>query len=127
MFYKNQESYFYCKKSNLSLHNHLNCRIHLYWSTETGSFKYKDCIEGSFFREKDWLRFCKALKISGVVGLPVCLVGRITYDGDHRIEPFIFSEKAIWGNCTVWKKYCRKYLKARNICLCPVSSSSVII
>ena len=96
------------------------------WSTETGAFKYKGCIEISFVREKDRLRFCKALNISGVAGLAVCLVRGITYGGDHRVEPCIFLEKAIWGNRTVWKTYCWKYLKARNMCFCPVSSSSVI-
>ena len=67
------------------------------WSTETVAFKYKDCIERSFFREKDWLRFCKAFKISGVVGLAVCLLRRIIYDGDHRVEPCIFFRKSYLG------------------------------
>jgi len=111
------------QKLGLIIHNHLNSRIRLCWSTETGTFKYKDCIERSFVREKDWLRFCKALKISGVAA---CFVRGITYDEDHRIEPCIFSEKNYLGNSTVWKKYCQKYLKAQNTCLCPVRSSSVI-
>jgi len=50
------------------IHNHLNSRIHFCWSVETGTFKYKDCIKGSFVREKDWLSFGKALQISSVVG-----------------------------------------------------------
>ena len=71
----------------LTLHNHLHSRIHLCMNTETGTFKYKDCIERSFVQEKDRSRCCKALNISGVVGLDVCLVHGITYDGDHRVEP----------------------------------------
>jgi len=112
------------QRLGLITHNLLNSRIHSCWSTEIGTFKYKDCIE--VVREKDWLRFCKELKISGVAGLAACLVRGITYDGYHRAEPFIFLEKAIWGNRTVWKNYCWQYLKVRNVCLCPVSSSSVI-
>jgi len=92
----------------LTIHNHLNSRIHLCSSTERGTFKYKDCIERSFVREKDWLRFCKALKISGVLVLAACLVRGITYEADHRIEPCIFLEKCIWGNRYVWSKYCQK-------------------
>jgi len=43
----------------LAIHNHLNSRIHLWGSIETGTLKYKDCVERSNFREKDWLRFVK--------------------------------------------------------------------
>ena len=110
----------------LIVHNHLNSRIHLCWSTETGTFKYRDCIERSFFREKDWLRFCKALQMYSVFGLAACLVRGITYDDDHRIQRCIYLEKAVWGNRTAWKTYRQKCLKSSNICFCPVSSSSIV-
>jgi len=46
----------------LTIHNHSKSRIHLCWSNETGTLKYNNALERSFFREKDWLRFCEALK-----------------------------------------------------------------
>jgi hypothetical protein len=46
----------------LTFHNHSKWRIHLCWSNETGTPTYKDALERSFFREKDRLRFCEALK-----------------------------------------------------------------
>jgi len=110
----------------LIVHNNLNSRIHLCWSTETGTFKYRDCIERAFFREKDWLRFCKALQISSVFGLAACLIRGITYNDDHRIQRCIYLQKAVWGNRTAWKRYRQKYLKSSNMCFCPVSSSSII-
>jgi len=110
----------------LIVHNHLRSRIHLCWSTETGTFKYRDCIERSFFREKDWLRFCKALQISSVFGLAACLVRVITYDDDHRTQRCIYLETAVWGNRTAWKRYCQNCLKSSNICFCPVIPSSIV-
>lgn len=65
------------------------------WSTETGTFKYKVCVEKSFVQENDWLRFCKTLIISGVAGPAVYLVRGIAYDGNHRIRRCIFLEKAV--------------------------------
>jgi len=79
----------------LIVHNHLNSRILLCWSTETVTFKYRDCKERSFVREEDWLRFCKALQISSVFGLAACLLRGITYDDYHRIQRCIYLEKAI--------------------------------
>jgi len=70
------------QKLGLIIHNHLNYRIYVYWSTETGNLNAKS----------DCMRSCKALKNSGVAALAVCLVRRITYDGDHRIQRSIFSE-----------------------------------
>jgi len=35
----------------LTSHNHLKSRIHLCWSNEADTLKYKDCIERSFIRE----------------------------------------------------------------------------
>jgi len=46
----------------LTIYNHSKSRIYLCWSNETGTPKYKDALEQSFFREKDWLHFCEALK-----------------------------------------------------------------
>jgi extradiol dioxygenase family protein len=66
--------------------------------------------------KKDWLRFCNALKLSGVAGVAACLVRGITYKGDHRIQQCIFY-KAICGNRTVSKKYCREYLKEQHTCI----------
>jgi hypothetical protein len=85
----------------LAIHNHLNSRIHLCWSIETGTLKYKDCIDRSFVRENIWLRFFKTLKISGILGLAACLVRSITYEGEHRIQRCIFLEKVIWGSRNV--------------------------
>jgi len=68
----------------LIVHNHLNSRIHLCWSTETGTFKCR--LHTGIVREKDWLRFCKALQISSVFGLAACLVRGITCDDGHRIQ-----------------------------------------
>ena len=95
------------------------------WSNETGTPKYKDALERSFFREKDWLRFCEALKMTRMSGLAACIVRGIIYE-DHRIERCIFLEKAIWGGRNVWKKHRKKCLNAQIICFCPVSSSSVV-
>ena len=61
------------------MHNHLNSRIHLCWSTETGTHSFRDCIEKVFIEEKEWLCFCKSLKFSGVHGLAACIVSGITY------------------------------------------------
>ena len=69
-------------------------------------------MEISFVRENVWLRSCKALQISGLTGLAPCLIRGITSDRDDRVEPCTIFEKAIWGNRTLRKKYCRKYLKA---------------
>jgi hypothetical protein len=102
------------------IHNDLNSPIYLYWITETGTFKYRLHREVVLSRRR-LAAFCNELNIPGVVGLAVFLVRGITYDADHRIEPCIFLQKATWGNRTVWKNYCRKYLKAGNI-----SSSTVI-
>jgi len=110
----------------LTIHNHLNSRIHLCWSNETGTPKYKNALERSFFREKDWLRFCEALKMTRMIGLAACIVGGIIYEDDHRIQRCIFLEKAIWGSRNVWKNYREKSLNAQSICFCPVSSSSVV-
>jgi len=74
----------------LIIHIRLNSRIHLCCSIEMGTLNYKHFIEKSFVREKDWLRLCNGLKISGVNGLAACLVRGITCDGDHRIERCIF-------------------------------------
>ena len=104
----------------LTIHNHLKSRIHFCWSSETGTVKYKDALERSFFREKDWLRFCEALKMTRMIGLAVCIVRGITYEEDKRIQRCIFLEKAIWGSRNVWKKYGQKCLKAQSICFCSV-------
>jgi hypothetical protein len=122
---KSNLSFPYWQSLGLILHNHLNSRLHLCWSIKTGTPYYRDCIERSFVREKDWLCLCNRLKISGVVGLAECLVRGIRYEGVLRVERCVYLEKAIRGKRTVWIKYCREYLKAKHICLCPVSSSSV--
>ena len=49
------------------------------------------------FEEKDWLRFCKALKMFPKSGLAACIVRGIRHEGDNRTQRFIFLEKAIWG------------------------------
>jgi hypothetical protein len=110
----------------LIVHNHLNSRLHLCWGNKKGTTYYKDCIESSFARENDWLCLCNILKISGVAGLAECLVRGIRYEGDLRVERCVYYEKSIRGKRTVWLKYIREFLKAEYICLCPVSSSSVI-
>jgi len=40
------------QRLGLIIHSHLNSRMHLCGSTETGTFKYKDCIDRSSVREK---------------------------------------------------------------------------
>jgi len=70
----------------LPIHNHLTSRIHLCWSNEADTLKHKDCIERSFIREKDWLSFCKALKMFRISGLAACIMRGITYEGNHRIQ-----------------------------------------
>ena len=67
------------QRLGLVIHNHLNWRIHLCWSTETGTHSFRDCIEKVFIEEKEWLCFCKSLKFSGVHGLAACIVSGITY------------------------------------------------
>jgi hypothetical protein len=120
----------YCSLTGQSLglimHNHLNSKLHLCWRNKTGTFYYTDCIERSFAREKDWLCPCNKLRMSGVVGLAECLVRGIRYKDDLRVERCVYSEKSIRGRRTLWLKYVREFLKAEHICLCPVSSSSVI-
>jgi len=74
-----------------------------------GTFKYKrQHTEVVRSRKRLAAFFCKALNISGVAGLAVCLVRGIIYDGGHRMQRCIFLEKANWGNRTVLKKYCRE-------------------
>jgi len=131
---KGQEPYFnYKKLINLSLsgqrlglviHNHLNSRIHLCWSTKTDKLNYKDCIERVFLQEKEWLCVCKALKTSSTYGLAECVVRSILYKGDHTVECCIFLEKSMWGKRLEWLKYLN--VKRVCLCLCPVSSSLVI-
>jgi len=82
-----------CQTLGLTIHKHFNSRIHLCWSTEAGTLNYKDCIDRSFIREKNLLRFCKALKTFRISGLAPCIVRGITY-GDHRIQRCIFLEKS---------------------------------
>lgn len=77
-------------------------------------------------QENDWSFLCETLNISGVDRLVACLVGAITYE-DHRVELCDFLEKAMWGKRTVWIKYCRKYRNAQRVCICPISSSSLVI
>ena len=67
------------QRLRLVIHNHLNSRIHLCWSTEAGKLNYKDCIERDLLREKERLCVCKALKTSGTYGLAECVVRRIIY------------------------------------------------
>jgi len=43
----------------LTIHNHLKSRIHLCWSNETGTLKYKGCLERSFYRERIGCVFVK--------------------------------------------------------------------
>ena len=114
------------EKLKLIIHNHLNSRIHLCWSSEPGTLKYRDCIERYFARKNDWMQFCKALKESSVTGLAACLVQKIIYDKDPSIQRCIYVEKAVWGNRAAWRHYRHKYLKTQNSCFCPVSSTSVI-
>ena len=64
----------------LTIHNHLKSRIHLCWSNDTCTSKYKNALERSFFRVKDWLRFCKALNMIRIIGLAACIVGGIIYE-----------------------------------------------
>ena len=85
------------QRLGLAIHNHLNSRIHLCWSTEVGKLNYKDCIERVFQREKEWLCVCKALKTSGTYGLAECVVRRIICEGDHTVERCIFLEKKVRG------------------------------
>ena len=40
------------------------------------------------FEEKDWLRFCKALKMFPKSGLAACIVRGIRHEGDHTIQRF---------------------------------------
>ena len=47
------------QRLGLVIHNHLNSRIHLSWSNETGKLNYKDCIERVFLREKEMFVFVK--------------------------------------------------------------------
>jgi len=110
------------QRLGLIIYNHLNSRFHLCRSTETGKLNYKGCIERVFLQEKEWLRLCKALKTSGTYGLAECVVRRIICEGDHTVERCIFVEKSMWGTRLVWLKC----LKAKHLCLCPVSSSLVI-
>jgi hypothetical protein len=77
----------------------------LCWSNETGTPKKKDALERSFVREKDWLRFCKALNMTLMIELAACIVGGIIYEDDHRIQRCIFLGKAIWGSRNFWKNY----------------------
>jgi len=114
------------QRLGLTIHNNLNSRIHLNWGIETGTYKYKECIERSFVWGKVWQRCCKALKFSCAIDLAVCIFRGIIYEGDNRIQLSIFLEKAIWEKSTVWENYCPKYLSTRNTSQCPVSSSSVI-
>jgi len=104
----------------LTIHNHSKSRIRLCWSNETGTLKYKDALERSFFREKDWLHFCEALKMTQMIGLAACIVRGIIYEEYHRIQMCIFLEKAIWGSRNFWIKYRKKCLKSQNICFCSV-------
>ena len=83
----------------LTIHSHLKSRIHLCWSNETGTLKYKGCIEWSFFRRNDWLRFCEALKMIRMIGLAACIVRIMIYE-DHKIQRCIVLEKP--GSRNVW-------------------------
>ena len=67
----------------------------------------KSPLERSIFREKYWLRFCEALKMTRMTGLAACIVREIIYEDDHRIQRYIFLEKAIWGSRNVWKIFVR--------------------
>ena len=91
----------------LTIHNHLKSRIHLCWSNDTCTSKYKNALERSFFRVMDWLRFCKALKIIPISGVAACIMRGITCEGDHRIQRCVFLGKAIWGSRNVWKNIFR--------------------
>ena len=89
----------------LTIHDHSKSRIHLCWSNETGTLKYNNALERSFFRERDRLRVSKALKMTCLIGLAACILRGMIYEEDHRIRKCIFLEKAIWGSRNVWKKY----------------------
>ena len=115
------------QRLGMIIHNHLNSRIHLCWSTGKSKLNFKDCVERLFLQEQEWFCLCKALKSSGVHGLAACIVRRINYEEDHTVEPCIFLEKTMWGRISVWLNHCQKYLNAKYIGFCPVSSSSLVI
>jgi hypothetical protein len=110
----------------LTIHNHSKSQIHLCWSNKTGTPKYNNALERSFFGEIYWLHFCEELKMTRMIGLAACILCGIIYEEDHRLQRCIFLENATWGSRNVWKTYRQKCLKTRSICFCPVSSSSVI-
>ena len=98
------------KMLGLIIHNHLNSRIHLCWSTETGTLNYRDSIERMFLQEKEWLFLCKALKISGVDGARSVPGSWNNIRRRSQSRTMYLLKKAMWGKRSVWIKCCRKYL-----------------